>query len=138
MLFLYNILTKIRNGASAQADFIVYAIPIGGVPVKAFAVLTLMRKIGMIRGFYYNEQNLHGKAETRFLIYLKYDAAGKSVIDTSFFVSKPSRRIYISAAALWQPQTTTGFFILSTSYGIRTDSEARRYNIGGEILFGIV
>lgn len=100
MLFLYNILTKIRNGASAQSDFIVYTIPIGGVPVKAFAVLTLMRKIGIIRGFYYNEQNSHGKAETRFFIYLKYDAAGKSVIDASFFVSKPSRRIYISAAAL--------------------------------------
>jgi ribosomal protein S8 len=100
MPFIYNILTKIRNGASAQSDFILYSIPVGGVPVKAFAVLTLLRKIGIIRGFYYNEQNSHGKNQTNFIVYLKYDAIGKSVIDTSFFVSKPSRRTYISASAL--------------------------------------
>jgi len=71
------------------------------------------------------------------MIYLKYDESGKSVIDSLFLVSKPSRRIYMSSSAIWQPQTTTGFFILSTPIGICTDIEARRYNVGGEILFGV-
>jgi ribosomal protein S8 len=43
----------------------------------------------------------------------------------------------MSSSAIWQPQTTTGFFILSTPIGICTDIEARRYNVGGEILFGV-
>jgi ribosomal protein S8 len=45
--------------------------------------------------------------------------------------------VYISASSLWQTQSTTGFVALSTVYGIITDIEARRYNVGGEVLFGI-
>lgn len=54
-----------------------------------------------------------------------------------FRASTPGRRIYVSASSLWQPQSTSGFFVLSTVYGIFTDAEARRYNVGGELLFGV-
>ena len=97
----------------------------------------ILQKTGVIRGFSYKKVKKISKIQGSLIIYIKYDAFGASVIDTSFYISKPSRRIYISAAALWQSQATTGFLVLSTVYGILTDIEARRYNIGGEVIFGI-
>lgn len=137
MNFLSNRLTNIRNAKATQLSQIVFIRPQGSVPKAIFTILTLLRKNGMIRGFGFKEIVLSGKIKREYIIYLKYDATGKSVLDSIFLVSKPSRRVYLSSAALWQPQTTTGFFVLSTTYGILTDSEARRYNVGGEVLFGV-
>jgi ribosomal protein S8 len=43
----------------------------------------------------------------------------------------------VSGQMQFLKQSTTGFFVLSTSYGIITEMDARRYNVGGCILFGI-
>ena len=96
-------------------------------------ILTILRNNGVIRAFSY----LPSKDKNKFVIYIKYDQIGNNVIRSIFNVSKPSRKLYVSSKALWQPQSTTGFFVLSTSYGIITDIDARRYNVGGCILFGI-
>jgi ribosomal protein S8 len=45
--------------------------------------------------------------------------------------------VHISSNALWQSRATAGFFVMSTTYGILTDVEARRFNVGGIVLFGI-
>lgn len=49
-------------------------------------------------------------------------------------VSRPSRRIYIGVKHLWDIEKDLGFSILSTSQGILSDKEARRLNVGGELL----
>jgi small subunit ribosomal protein S8 len=49
-------------------------------------------------------------------------------------ISRPGRRIFASTLTLWQVPSTTGIYILSTPRGIMTDNEARKYNIGGEVL----
>ena len=99
-MFLSNRLTSIRNGVSARSNYVVCQVAYGNSSSKAFAILSIMRKRGMIRGFSYQEGRIVNKIKAQYYIYLKYDATGISVIDTLFFVSKPSRRIYISAAAL--------------------------------------
>ena len=135
MHFLSNLLSSLRNAKASRLSHIVFIQPQNAIPKAIFDILTLLRKNGIIRGFSCIEISISGKV--KFMIYLKYDESGKSVIDSLFLVSKPSRRIYMSSSAIWQPQTTTGFFILSTPIGICTDIEARRYNVGGEILFGV-
>jgi ribosomal protein S8 len=60
----------------------------------------LLRKNGIIRGFTFKESTFSGKLKRQYIIYLKYDATGKSVLDSIFLVSKPSRRVYVTATAL--------------------------------------
>lgn len=100
MNFLSNRLTAIRNGKAAQLEQIVFMRPQGSMPKNIFAILTILRKSGMIRAFTYKEVYISNKQKTQYIIHLKYDNTGKSVIDSLFLVSKPSRRVYLSSAAL--------------------------------------
>ncbi|MEK7552536.1 MAG: 30S ribosomal protein S8 [Patescibacteria group bacterium] len=52
-------------------------------------------------------------------------------------VSRPSRRVYYSAAAIYPFRQGYGLLILSTPKGILTGEEARAAKIGGEVLFKI-
>jgi len=137
MTFISNMITIIRNGYSSRSEYIIYKVSHTNTPAKLFQVLNIMRKIGVIRAFSYMESNDPKKKKSSCIIYLKYDSVGVSVMDTVFLISKPSRRVYLSAAALWQPQSTVGFLVLSTTQGILTIGEARQLNVGGEVLFGI-
>jgi|TARA_B110000438_G_C15381801_1_gene465097 small subunit ribosomal protein S8 len=67
------------------------------------------------------------------LIDLKYDN-GSPVIREIKRVSKPGRRIYVSADSIPKIQNGLGLAIVSTSKGIMTDNDARNQNIGGEII----
>jgi len=98
MNFLSNILSSIRNGKASRLSYILFIRPQNAIPKAIFDILTLLRKNGIIRGFSCIEIGTSGKI--KFMIYLKYDESGKSVIDSLFLVSKPSRRVYISSAAL--------------------------------------
>jgi len=100
MNFLSNRLTAIRNGKAAQLEQIVFIRPQGSMPKNIFAILTILRKRGRIRAFTFKETLISNKQKMQYIIYLKYDATGKSVIDSLFIVSKPSRRVYLSSTAL--------------------------------------
>ena len=68
---------------------------------------------------------------------LKYDEAGKHIINGVKRISKPSRRLYKSAHEITPVRYGHGALILSTPAGILTDKEARKAHIGGEALFEI-
>lgn len=99
---LSNLLTIMRNASAARLQQIVFTRPGRSVslPKNILSILTILRKMGVIRGFTLQEQSIQGKNKKQVILYLKYDATGKSVIDTLFIVSKPSRRVYISSVAL--------------------------------------
>ena len=140
MNFICKIINAISNGNRANLSAITWDVAQQGQYNSVFAILSILRENGIIRGFSYintPSTKKKGSDQNQFVIYLKYDGSGKPVIRSIFNVSKPSRRIYISSRSLWQPQSTVGFFVLSTTYGILTDSQARRYNVVGCLLFGV-
>lgn len=49
-------------------------------------------------------------------------------------ISKSSRPFYISAGSLWKVDGGLSTYILSTSRGLMTDREARKYGLGGELI----
>nr|ACN23298.1 ribosomal protein S8 [Halimeda copiosa] len=65
-----------------------------------------------------------------FLVQLK----SKSVIREFKRLSRPGRRLYVSAKNIPQIRGQLGVLLLSTSKGIMSDREARRLKVGGEIL----
>lgn len=68
-------------------------------------------------------------------IFLRYiPQSGEPVIHELKRVSKPGRREYVSVQELPRVKNNMGIAILSTSKGIITERDARRENVGGEIL----
>ena len=65
---------------------------------------------------------------------LKYDEKGKRVISGLKRISKPGLRIYVSCEELPQVLNGLGIALVSTSKGIKTDRDARREGLGGEVL----
>ena len=66
-------------------------------------------------------------------INLKYNS-GNPVISTIERVSKPGRRIFSSAESLPKINNGLGIAIVSTPKGVMTDIDARKQNLGGEII----
>jgi len=130
--FLGDMCTRIKNGHRARLG-VVMLHP--ATPQLCLRVLTLLVKEGYIRSF--SETLGKRRKDSSICVYLKYDANGSPALQSIFRVSKPTRRIYLSLKALWKPRSTGGLFIVSTVEGIMSDYEARKRNLGGEILCGV-
>ena len=101
-------------------------------------VLNILRYSGYIRGFYFSiksSSNITHNIKHQICIDLKYDQHGKSVINWIKLISTPSLAKYVTTKTLWQLRSNPGLSVISTSIGILTDTEARRYNVGGYLLF---
>lgn len=67
-------------------------------------------------------------------IYLRYGPDNEKIINKIILVTKPGRRIYRSISKLKRVLDGLGMAILSTSKGVITDKQARKLNIGGEVI----
>lgn len=67
------------------------------------------------------------------IVTLKYKGNDRVITDIKR-ISKPGLRIYASVESIPQVQSGFGVAIISTSKGLLTDKEARKENIGGEVL----
>lgn len=65
---------------------------------------------------------------------MKYDENKKSVITGLKRVSKPGLRIYSNVEDMPKVMKGLGIAIISTSKGVMTDRQARKENVGGEVL----
>ncbi|MCK5445536.1 MAG: 30S ribosomal protein S8 [Rhodospirillaceae bacterium] len=122
---LGDMLTRIRNGQMARKSAIV-------APASKFRtnVLEVLQREGYIRGFEEYEIKT-GIREIK--IELKYHE-GEPVIQKIARVSKPGRRVYSKIKDLTNVYNGLGISIISTPQGVMSDTEARKANVGGEIL----
>lgn len=95
-------------------------------------ILAIIKKEGYISEFKIveNEQN---QIKKEILVTLKYKGNERVITDIKR-VSKPGLRIYASVASIPSVQSGFGVAIISTSKGLLTDKEARKENVGGEVL----
>ncbi len=122
---LADMLTRIRNASSAKHD----TVDIPASHLKE-AVAKILKAEGYIKNFkIIVDEKKHGILR----IFLKYDANRRGVINLKR-VSKPSRRVYVGRDEIPSVLSGLGISILSTSKGVLTDKEARRANVGGEVL----
>ena len=120
-----DMLTRIRNASSAKHDSV--EIPASNVK-KAIAQILLDE--GYIASFTVEEDGKQGVIH----ITLKYGQNKAQVITGIRRVSKPGLRIYTNVEDMPKVMKGLGIAILSTSKGIMTDKEARKANVGGEVL----
>ena len=67
-------------------------------------------------------------------ISLKYSSGEVSTIQSLQRISKPGRRVYVTAGQLPRVLNGLGMAVVSTSRGIMSDRECRRLNVGGEVM----
>ena len=70
-------------------------------------------------------------------IKLKYKKDGSSVIRNLSKVSSPGLRRYVESHKIPRVLNGIGTLVVSTSKGVLTDDEARKQNVGGELIFKI-
>ncbi|MGM0589794.1 MAG: 30S ribosomal protein S8 [Bacteroidota bacterium] len=118
-------LTRIRNAQQAGHR---------RVDVPASKLKRAMTKILMDKGYIQRFINIDDNKQGIIRIFLKYDAYGEPVIKEIKRVSKPGLRKYVDSDNIPRSLNGLGIVILSTSRGVMTDKEARKLNVGGEVL----
>jgi small subunit ribosomal protein S8 len=119
-------LTRVRNAILAKHE----VVEIPGSNMKKDITKILYDK-GYILGYKFEEDTKQGKIR----IALKYHPDTKvPAIKSIKRVSSPGLRKYANARELPRVLNGLGVAILSTSQGVMTDKEARKMNIGGEVL----
>ncbi len=102
--------------------------------VPASKLKRAITQILVDKGYVRNFVNVDDGKQGLIRVYLKYQANGKPVIRNLKRISKPGLRKYVGSTDLPRVRNGLGIAILSTSNGLMTDKEARRANIGGEVL----
>ncbi len=120
-----DMFSRIRNGQMRLLNSI-------EIPSSSFRknILEILKKEGYIKD-YYIEKSENNKINLK--INLKY-YDGDPVIKEIKRISKPGRRIYSRANSIPKVMNGLGLAILSTPKGVMTDTEAKKNNVGGEII----
>ena len=120
-----DMFSRIRNGQMRLLDSV-------NIPSSNFRrnILEILKNEGFIKDFYI-EKSENNKINLK--INLKY-YEGNPVIKEIKRISKPGRRVYSRATSISKVMNGLGLAILSTPKGVMSDTEARKNNIGGEII----
>ena len=121
-----DMLTRIRNANSAKHDT---------VDVPASKMKTAIADILVDEGYIAKYVMMDEGAKKTLRLYLKYGAdKNEKIISGLKKISKPGLRVYASAEEMPKVLGGLGIAIVSTNQGVITDKQARRLNVGGEVL----
>lgn len=117
-------LTRIRNAGNAGHR----TVNIPGSKMK-MAITEILKEQGYISDY----SEIKDSVQSQIEIILRY-YSGKPAINEVKRVSKPGRRVYVSADNLPRIKNGLGTAIISTSKGVMSEKQARRFNVGGEFV----
>ncbi len=121
-----DLLCRLRNGARAQhADVLVPH------SILKQGIAEVLKTEG-----YLAEVAVEGTTKKQIRMKLRY-VGRKSVLEGLRRMSSPGRRVYARSTEIPKVRGGLGVVVLSTSSGIVTDREARRRNLGGELLCSV-
>jgi small subunit ribosomal protein S8 len=120
-----DMLTRIRNAVRIERPY----VDIPSSRLKRGLADVLKRE-----GFIWDWKEIEAEPVSLLRLELKYGPNGERVIQSIKRRSKPGRRLYTRSKELKPVLGGLGISIISTSRGVISDREARRDNVGGEIL----
>jgi len=120
-----DMLTRIRNAVMARHDSVL-------VPVSKtrLAIAKILKEEGFIQDY----EVLRARPQRMLKIHLKYKDHKQPLISGLKRVSKPGLRVYVKSRGVPRVYGGLGVAILSTPQGVMTGQQARRRNVGGELL----
>lgn len=125
---LADMLTRIRNAHMVKHSKV-------DVPLSKMKIS--LAKILKDEGYIKNYKLLKDKDHGVLRVYLKYYESSQAVITGLKRLSKPGRRVYVKNKDIPRVLNGMGITVLSTSKGVLADREARKQNVGGELLCSV-
>ena len=120
-----DMLTRIRNGQTRMLAKV--EMPSSTLRLN---ILEVLKAEGFISSFHIEKKENN---KISLIVDLKY-YEGNPVIKEIKRISKPGRRVYSRANSIPRVMNGLGLAILSTPKGVMSDTEARKNNLGGEII----
>jgi small subunit ribosomal protein S8 len=120
-----DLLTRIRNGLIARKT---------EVRIPHSRLKTRIAEILVQEGYVEAVEVVADPVQSEIKVRLKYTPGREPVVSGMRRISKPGLRVYAGRGKLPRVQGGLGVAILSTSKGVLTDREARRQQVGGEVL----
>jgi small subunit ribosomal protein S8 len=120
-----DLLTHIRNGQRAKRTDVL--VPFSRLKAELATVLANEGWVGRVQ-----TDSVGGRPHLR--ISLRYDETGAPLIRRIQRVSKPGARVYVRSRFIPSVELGFGMTILSTPKGLKTNRQARKEHLGGEML----
>ncbi len=120
-----DMLTRIRNASKAKLE---------KVDIPSSKLKLEIAKILKDEGYIKNLKMVKDRRQGVIRIYLKYTDEESPVIQGLKRVSRPGNRVYVGNAAIPRVMGGMGTAILSTPRGVQTGKQAKKDNVGGEVL----
>jgi small subunit ribosomal protein S8 len=120
-----DMLTRIRN--ANQMRYTEVEVPSSKIKL---AIADILKNEGYIADYKIKKNNV----QDIIVLNLKYGEHKERVITGLKRISKPGLRVYSKAEELPRVLNGLGIAIISTSKGLMTDKDARKNNLGGEVL----
>ena len=122
-----DMLTRIRNANQMRYEEV--KVPASNIKKE---IARILKEEGFIKD--YKIENSEKSVQNTIIITLKYTDKKERVITGLKRISKPGLRVYAKNDEIPKVLNGLGIEIISTSKGIMTDKEARKQNIGGEVI----
>jgi len=123
-------LTRMRNAIAARHTKV--DVPASRLKIE---IARILKEEGYITN--YSIKTAEGSNARTLRIFLRYGPNGESVISSLQRVSLPSRRVYVPSKEIGKVLGGLGINIMSTSRGVMTGKQARKTNVGGEVLCSV-
>ncbi|MGE0887649.1 MAG: 30S ribosomal protein S8 [Blastocatellales bacterium] len=125
-----DMLTRMRNAIGARHTKV--DVPASRLKIE---IARILKEEGYITN--YSIKTAEGSNIRTLRIFLRYGPRGESVISHLQRVSRPSRRVYVASGEVPKVLGGLGISIMSTSHGVMTGKQARKSNVGGELLCSV-
>jgi len=124
-----DMLTRIRNALAARKLEVV--LPFSKIKL---GIAEILKKEGYIQDYQKISGNVPSPTYDQLKIILKYLGPKEPAIKNLKRISKPGRRIYVTKDKLPIVLNGLGIAIISTSQGLMTNKQAKKRNLGGEVI----
>ena len=119
-----DLFTRIRNANQMRHEKVV--LPHSKIKTE---IARILEEEGFINGY-----KVEGDVKKNLVVELKYGRSNERVITGIKRVSKPGLRVYAKSEDLPKVLNGLGLAIISTSKGVMSEKQARKENVGGEVL----
>ncbi len=123
-----DMITRIRNASAQRHEFV-------HMPSSTFkaSVAEVLKSEGFIRDY----RVVDKEGRPLLDIHLKYDESKQPAIEEIRRLSKPGLRRYVGVGDIPRVMSGLGVVILSTPQGVLSDRQAKKRNVGGELICSV-
>ena len=120
-----DFLTRVKNAGAARNE--VFTAPHSAIKAEIARIL-------QAEGYIWSYEIVGEGKDKAIKVKSKFTNEGKSIVTEVKRVSKPGRRVYVPSAEIPTVMNGLGISIVSTSRGMMTGAQARKQQIGGELI----